>query len=609
MEEQEYDWIEELDRKTLLSSEVYENINKLEDPEERKRLICLIEEKAERLKSVKRFHDMLKVSRTNYSKMRGNSDQNKTAFTDAPLQLCCGEWVADDTGVRTPTFKESTDRTQTDRASTIPILPTEIMTNAESNIEKIRIDFYKNGAWRYIICERSKVSNTHDIVKLADFGLEVTSESAKLLVRYIADCVSLNMDTLPHSKSVSHMGWLDNSFVPYNGDIRFDGEREYKYLYDSVSQKGSYAKWINYTSKLRKNILLRMQMAASFASVLVEKLNALPFVFHLWGGTGAGKTVGLMVAMSIWGDPRIGKLVRTMNMTANAMMSTAAVLYNIPFAGDELQTIKDQDYDKLIMQITEGIDRGRMNYDRLNATRAWKSSFLFTGEEPCTKSRSGGGVINRVIEVECTMPVVEDGNETVNLVTENYGWAGVDFVNAVNRRSDTLMSEYNEIFREILDIADTTEKQAQALAIMVLADRIACETIYRGEEPISSTVAAGFATSKKDVDVTLRAYEYAMSQIAINANKFDETENHSETWGRIDDSFVLVNKAKLIELLNEGGFDFNAVKSKWAQRGFLVPNSKGRYVHQTKCHNIKGNYIKLRQFDGEANDVKTEKPF
>lgn len=587
---------------------MYERINMLEDTEEQKRLICLIEEKAERLKSAKRFREMLRANRINYSKMRGTSKQNLTKFTDAPLQLCCGEWIANDTGVRTPTFKESSDKTQNDRASTIPILPTEIMTNAESNIEKIRIDFYKNGAWHYIICERSKVANTHDIVKLADFGLEVTSENAKLLVRYIADCVSLNMDTLPHSKSVSHMGWLDGSFVPYNGDIRFDGEREYKYLYDSVCQKGNYAEWIKRTSALRKNILLRMQMAASFASVLVEKLNTLPFVFHLWGGTGAGKTVGLMVAMSIWGNPKMGKLVRTMNMTANSMMSTAAVLYNLPFAGDELQTIKSKDYDSLIMQITEGIDRGRMSYDKLNPTRSWKCSFLFTGEEPCTKSGSGGGVINRVIEAECTVPVVDKGNETVNFVSENYGWAGIDFVNAVNRRKDTLAAQYNEIFCEILSCADTTEKQAQALAMMVLADRIACETIYSGEEPISPAVAAGFATSKKDVDVTLRAYEYAMSQVAINANKFGESEN-TETWGRIDDNFVLINKAKLVELLNAGGFDFNAVKSKWAQRGFLVPNSQGKLLHCTKCHGIKGNYIKLKQLANEINGNFEEKPF
>ena len=311
--------------------------------------------------------------------------------------------------------------------------------------------------------------------------------------------------------------------------------------------------------------------------------------------------------LSIWGNPRIGKLVRTMNMTANAMMSTAAVLYNLPFAGDELQTIKEKfgNYDKLIMQVTEGIDRGRMSYDKLNATRSWKNSFIFTGEEPCTQSGSGGGVINRVIEIECTVPVVENGIETVNIVTQNYGWAGFDFVNAVNRRADTLRKDYDEFFQKIMDSTDTTEKQAQALAIMGLADKIARETIFTDDEPLTAEILSKFATSKKDVDVTLRAYEYAMSQIDINQNKFTDSDV-GEVWGRIEEDFVLVNKAKLIDILNQGGFDFNAVKSKWAQRGFLILSTSGRYIHQTKCHNVKGNYVKLKFFEDEE---PRERPF
>ena len=603
----EYDWVEELTRTSILDEVVYDRINSIEDPIERKHLILLIETKAEDLKCVKRFRDMLKTTRRTYAKMRGTSEQNQTQFTDAPIVLNCGDWLADDTGVKTTIYKESSDSVQNDRASTIPILPSELMTNAETGIEKIRIDFYKNGGWRYIICERSKVASTHEIVKLSDLGVEVNSENAKLLVRYIADCVSLNMDTLPHSTSISRMGWLDNQFIPYNQSIRFDGEREYKYLYESVDMHGSYAVWKEHVAGLRKNILLRLMMAASFASVIIERINGLPFVFHLWGGTGAGKTVAMMVAMSIWGNPRIGKLVRTMNMTANAMMSTAAVLYNLPFAGDELQTIKEKfgNYDKLIMQVTEGIDRGRMSYDKLNATRSWKNSFIFTGEEPCTQSGSGGGVINRVIEIECTVPVVESGIETVNIVTQNYGWAGLDFVEAVKRRQDTLRQDYDEFFQKIMDSTDTTEKQAQALAIMGLADKIAREVIFTDDEPLTAEILSKFATSKKDVDVTLRAYEYAMSQIDINQNKFTDNDV-GEVWGRIEEDFVLINKTKLIDILNQGGFDFNAVKSKWAQRGFLILSTSGRYIHQTKCHNVKGNYVKLKFFDDEE---PKERPF
>ena len=67
-------------------------------------------------------------------------------------------------------------------------------------------------------------------------------------------------------------------------------------------------------------------MAASLSSVLLEPLGALPYVFHLWGRSGFGKTLSLMLAQSIWGNPDNGALVRTLNMTNNAMARTAAFL-------------------------------------------------------------------------------------------------------------------------------------------------------------------------------------------------------------------------------------------------------------------------------------------
>lgn len=157
-----------------------------------------------------------------------------------------------------------------------------------------------------------------------------------------------------------------------------------------------------------------MMMAASFASVLLEPLKVLPFVLHLWGTTGTGKTVALMVAMSIWGNPKMGGLVKTMNMTKNAIMRNAAFLCSIPFAGDELQTIKDKwqgNFDQLIYQITEGVDRGRARaYGGVEDTKTWKNSFIFTGEEPITKVNSGGGSKNRVIEIAIDGLLIEDGH-------------------------------------------------------------------------------------------------------------------------------------------------------------------------------------------------------
>ena len=47
----------------------------------------------------------------------------------------------------------------------------------------------------------------------------------------------------------------------------------------------------------------QIYLAASFASALLEPLGALPFIVNLWGETGKGKSVNLMLAASVWAEP------------------------------------------------------------------------------------------------------------------------------------------------------------------------------------------------------------------------------------------------------------------------------------------------------------------
>ena len=57
--------------------------------------------------------------------------------------------------------------------------------------------------------------------------------------------------------------------------------------------------------ELRKNETVHFIVASSFASVLIELLHINPFIVHLWGKSGTGKSVTLIIAMSIWGNPKI----------------------------------------------------------------------------------------------------------------------------------------------------------------------------------------------------------------------------------------------------------------------------------------------------------------
>lgn len=596
------EWYRTLTSEQIISRDIFERLYAITDKFEREQAEAQLELRASELKIVSHFKKLYKTFRMEKAKSSQFQQGNVTDFPDQPIQLSCGKWVADASGVYRQKIG-NLDNIYNEYASVIPIMPTEILENVNTGIEKIKLDFYKSGmGWRSLICDRVTTAHNAKIIDLANSGIEVNSENAKLLVQYIADCVALNSDVLPRSKSVSQMGWLDGEFMPYADDIRFDGERENKHLFDAICEKGNYDIWHKCVSDMRSNIYLRMTMAASFASPLIELVSGLPFVFNLWGGTGTGKTVGLMTAMSIWGNPSLGKLTRSMNSTDNSTMATAAFLQNLPYAGDELQTIKSiwGNYDKLIMRVCEGIERGRMSYDRNNETRSWKCAFIFTGEEPCTQSSSGGGAKNRVIEVECTSPVIDisKGQEIVSLITTNFGHAGKIYINHVKQNQDRIVPMYTMYFNFLMESVDTTEKQAQAMALMLTGDSLARECIFTHEVTFILSDIKKFMMSKAEVNTSERAYQFVVNLIAQHETKFDTlraADVRGEMWGKsfYADNYVMFNKDILVKQMRAEGFEFDAVKAEWAKNGYLILTNQNRYYHNTKCHDVKAYYLRI----------------
>lgn len=476
-------------------------------------------------------------------------------------------------------------------ASPIALLPTAILRNVDNHTEKIELSYYKQNRWQSVIAERSVTANRNSIIKLADKGIEVNSDNSGYLVSYIADVVAQNQTSLPYKPAKSVLGWVDGDFMPYTDKIVFDGEDQFNHLFKSIGSKGDLAKWIDFIRPLRNNLEMRLCIAASFASPLIELIGENPFVFHLWGGTGAGKTIALMVAMSVWGDPSMGKMTRTMNMTANSMLSTAAFLRNLPFAGDELQTIKSRwnNYDNLIMCITEGIDRGRMSYDKVNEIKAWKCSFIFSGEEPCIKQESGGGAKNRVIEVECKGKLVQNGNETANFVRRCYGVAGKPYIEHL--KSLDVVPMYNDLFTRIMEFADTTDKQAGAMAILLLADSIASELFWPGDAKLTVADISKYLCSASEVDISERAYQFVCGAIAENASSF--SIDAKQCWGTIECDGVYINKNVLCRIMADSGFDFDAVKAKWADKGYLERDAMNRYAIQRRFNGGKAMFVHL----------------
>ena len=602
----------ELSQTDPFPDEVFYQIFEIEDNVERTQYIESLRNAARKLKRYTEFNNVYKSFVLDYAQRQKQTGQ-KTKFTDQPLELICGEWTANDLGVRAIRYDKNAMPVPA-QACSHPLLPIEILKNVDTAEERITLAYFKSASWQSITVDRSVCANTNKIVDaLSQYGIEVTSDNAKNLVRYISDCVGLNPLTLNPKKSINRLGWVGSFFTPYAEDIRYEGDMDYEAIFRNVRENGSFDTWKDLCSGLRKNLPLRMMMAVSFASVLLEPLKVLPFVLHIWGTTGTCKTVALMVAMSIWGNPKMGGLVKTMNMTKNAIMRNAAFLCSIPFAGDELQTIKDKwqgNFDQLIYQITEGVDRGRAKaYGGVEDTKTWKNSFIFTGEEPITKANSGGGSKNRVIEVAIDGPLVDDGHYVSSVVQEHYGFAGRKLVEYIQEKETSeLVDRYREYFEELCKL-DTTDKQAMAMACLLLSDELAVKLFFPDEQPLTVPMVKRYLQSSMDVDVAERAYQSVLNWAAKNPVRFedpkaDNSPNKGEVWGKLDGEILIINRDVLLEYLDKNGFDYTAVSKKWSEKGYLVRNTQGKFIHSTKVYGIKSSYVKFKL---PSDDDSTDK--
>ena len=558
------------------------------DEFERNRLTHLLLLKADKLGIKQDFEEYLDIAEEKYSNYNGTPKSNRTNFKiDGWERLDCGEWLADRNGVRTPKNRY---------ASMIPIQPIAILENKSTGTEKVKLQYFKNNRTRYLITERNMIASKSNIVKLASQGIEVTSENAGLLVLYLSEVI--NRNDLPFVEAFAQLGWQGDKFIPYSPDTVFDGEDINRTLYQAFTTKGDFEEWRKAVGEYRKNPVVRYTMAAAFSSPLLEKIGALPYVFHLWGKTGAGKTVAEMVAASIYGNPEIGATVRTLNATNNAIINQLEFLNSLPFFGDELQTIKSRDgtYDKILMQMCEGQGRSRMkDGNSAQPLKKWRNCSITTGEDKCTRPNSGGGVKNRCVEMEVNTDLFDgQGNEVVQTICENYGFAGPKYIEKLGEYDTAaLRAKFNELTKKIADAAHSEMKQAASVAALLIADTISKNMFWQEERTLSTFDMIPFVANKDDIDVAERAYAFIVDVIGMNKVRFEPaTNNNGEIWGGERDGVLYFNKTKLKDILQREGFELESCLRSWSEKGYLSKKERGNTV-STTVNGTKARYVAL----------------
>lgn len=499
------------------------------------------------------------------------------------------------------------------------IYPADIYTNIQSGEEVVCCKYKIGNTWKQSIWQKDVLLTTSKIIELSKKGIDVSSESAKMLVCYFRQI--FNNNDFERKLSTQKFGWENDKFIPYDQEVFFDGEDRFLSYSKSYHTSGDYDIWLKEMYKVRHfNKIVRIAMGTSFAAPLLKLLNRDSFVTIIWGESGCGKSALARVTQSIWGRNIISEDVTTCKNTPYVLAQYADMYNNLPVILDELQLYEDNLND-LIMMLCENSEKGRgKSNSGIRRTCNWRTSFTITGEESGVKVNTSGGALNRFIEIYCPDKIIENGIETCEILNQNYGYAGkkyIEYIKAISK--EDLNKRFKEILNKINNLGKTAEKQAISMSLIMLGDQLGCECVFTEDKPLTVYEIQEFLRDKSEIDNTQNAYNFLIDQISSNINKFtdysrkcDGIDSRTEHFGFIDNekNKVYIVSSKLSTLL-DNQFDVKKCLNKWDKLGLAVRNKNtGKFVKQIRLSKtLIANYyeINLPQKDDDEIEIELER--
>lgn len=514
-----------------------------------------------------------------------------------------GSWSVSDDGIMMQSGKNIIV------ASYYPVMITKILTDRNTGDEKMELTWKKNRAIRSLTALRNVVSSSSKIVELSRYGFPVTTETSRGLIRYLTDFEALNgIETMISS---SKYGWAGKDFIPYTDDIFFDGAIGFKSLTESVHEEGDYEKWLDLVKEIRSSGRKEPMicLAASFGSVLLNPLKMLPFIVNMYGKTGSGKTVTLMLAASVWANPSERGYISESNSTLNALETKLDALNHLPLMVDDLSKLRSDDKTmlmNLIYGLCSGGGKNRLSRDgNMKYTPTWDNAIITNMERPLSNDSMRGGAMNRILDFEVEPgDIYKDGNHVVTVLSENFGFAGRVFVKAINEIGvQKIRDMVNSFRKQIKDEAERLgeereDKQVTPLAVMLTADKISEEVIFMDGKRLDFDYCMQSVKTRKQISETERAYKHFVDVYHMNRIRFidDSAVNYGEVWGKkMEGDYIAVIPSALEKIASVYNFDLKQF-IKWCKDQDLLSCDSGRNqknisfsgsAKRTRCYVIK----------------------
>ena len=474
-----------------------------------------------------------------------------------------------------------------------PIIPLEFYNDIRGSQTKVKIAF-KNifKCWDEMAVDYSSLQSSVALANLAKSGVQVTTENAREIVKFLNEFISLN--EIPIKQYSSTLGWTeDGKLIPYTEDIIFfDKGKDIKKLYSTA---GTLEEWVDYYKERRKfSSIARIAMATGIASILTTRLKEAGFIIHIYGDTGTGKSVASVVAQSIFGkaDDKENGLACSWKVASPASFeANLAELNNLPLFLEEAGELSEKrmSYNDAIMLLSNGKGAERTNINiETTKSKTWCLAALSTGEIDVISSTITAGAINRCISCEMLTPSYDgDLKEVAEFAKEHYGQPIREILKHLNEFD---IRELHKKYRKELQNNDTTAKQVNILSLLKIADKIITDVIFKDEYYLTNKELLSFATNKNEIAIEKRAYDAVMGWTTTNwdkflkagvDDKFDDLDRKGSVFGKIyrnpktnEEGIAILTQELKKALEGELGFPSSKeVFDAWYRKGYLMTDA------------------------------------
>lgn len=499
----------------------------------------------------------------------------------APIQLRWpAEWRVNEKGVHKITEAGLSN------VCPVPLILSRRLRNIDTGEEKIEIAYQRDGYWNRLTAQRSTVFVATKFPILADKGIPTTSERAKYMVRYLGELEAANLDVLPVVKSVERVGWITSKqFFPgcLTDDLLIDVDSSLKVIADAFHDNGSFEQWKVAYELMAARPIARFMLAASFAAPLVSIVGHRVFMVHVYGPSRAGKTAGLVGALSVWGYS--DGLMTSFNSTKVGLERMASFFSDLPMGIDERQAAPNKQHGEAISYLL-GLGKGRARGAKgggLQAAQSWQNIMIMTGEEPVSSIASHTGVKTRTLEIYgIPFESEQDAREIYRITSGNYGMAGPMFVRRLieeqKKEPGFVLTDYNAFVETLQEeFSGNMGSHVTAVALCALTDYYVSQWIGGRSEEVSFAEATdlartilGMLETTQESDYCLRAWDFIAGWVAANSDKFSNNALPPQ-YGFTESvrDMVYVVPQYLEKALEDAGYAPRRVMRDLGDKGFI----------------------------------------